>query len=98
MNKNISDFTSKYTLENINKEQLREFDLLTLLFKARDGESVEEDLNKWKENYKDIKLEDWHFEPIDNWLTNGDFKPSIRANLEKALKVFKEHNSTLNAN
>jgi tetratricopeptide (TPR) repeat protein len=94
-NKNISNINIPYKLDNNNQNEKLFLDFFTILFNARDGNDVVSAISKFKENYKNRE----HLYGINReLLETGNLSPESIANIEKALKVFKEHNSTLNAN
>jgi len=45
---------------------------------------------EWDEKYKDIKIESWDFEELDEWANNTKDKDK-KAKLKNAIKIFKTH-------
>jgi len=64
--------------------------MLEILEIAKTGNDVDSQLESWKEEFADVKL-DWSFTEIDNWLSTGEFEDGIKENIQKAVDVFKEH-------
>ncbi|RXK07091.1 hypothetical protein [Halarcobacter bivalviorum] len=90
------DLDLYYKLVEDKKSELIVYKMLALLEKAKDSE-VDEELISWKEEFKDILIEDWSFTELKTWANSFEDK-EVKERLLRYIDIFEKHNESVEEN
>ncbi|MFK2823747.1 tetratricopeptide repeat protein [Arcobacter sp. YIC-80] len=84
------DLNLCFQLVKDDKNELIKYNMLTLLEKARDSE-LDNEIEEWKEEFKDISIENWSFGELKDW-ANSFENQEMKERLLKYIDIFENHN------
>jgi len=92
INKDFNTSLEKKLIELIkeDKETSCKYEMLQIVQSISTNNSYNLTPKEWDEKYKDIKIESWDFEELDEWANNTKDKDK-KAKLKNAIKIFKTH-------
>ena len=89
-NQNIEKEIEEQYLKHCNNDlsSLAKYDMINILYKIKQKETQDNELEQWKEKYKNISL-NWEFYDMISW-ANEESNESVKTQLNQAINTFKE--------
>lgn len=75
---------------NRKTEDKASFGLLNIIENAKNA-SQDQEVKKWIDDYKDIKIKNWNFKELRKWIANSSHNEEVKNRINDYIDIFEKH-------